>query len=147
MTDLGFHQMRRIFVLGCVSLLFLSVIARLELGGARTSAAQEKKKQPKKKQKVDGALWSFVATDRKGKQVRFQYRAADLVLYDPDTEEEIGKSVPIGDVRSRVTFNEKSEFPCEFVIRKTDPGPPPKWEGTAEFEGRSWTIQLRGLLN
>lgn len=120
-------------------------------GTPTTEAAAPQKKQapPKTKRKnaVNGALWSFAATNRQGKQIRFRYRAEDLVLYDPDSGAVIGKSEPIGDKRSRVTFNEKSQFPTTFEIRQTDTAPNPKWAGRANYDNDTWTIELRGLIN
>lgn len=140
--------MRRLAVLGSAVLMVVAAVLVTpgEVGGAAGPAAQ-KKPSAKKKQAVDGALWSFVATARDGKQVRFRYRAADLVLIDPDTDRVIGKSEPLAPTRSRVTLNDASAFPSVFEIVRTETAPHPVWKGTATFQGREWTIVLRGLLN
>jgi hypothetical protein len=119
-------------------------------GTPATEAAVAQKKQPpktKRKNAVNGALWSFVATNRQGKQIRFRYRAEDLVLYDPDSGAVIGKSEPVAEKRSRVTFNERSQFPATFEIRQTDTAPNPKWAGRANLDNDTWTIEPRGLIN
>lgn len=135
---------RSLALLGSLALVLAAAQAAPEPPDLAT-AAPAQKKQPRKKGAVDGALWSFVATDRQGKQIRFRYRAADLVLYDPDTGAEIGKSEPIEPGVSRVTFDSDSDFPAEFVIRRGEG--PARWSGKADYDGRTWTIQLRGILD
>ena len=139
--------MRRLAVLCSIALLTALIpIAPHEVGGSPAAPVQ-KKFAKKYGGKVDGAVWGFVATSRDGQQIRFRYVARDLVLVDPETQEVIGKSVPITPKRSRVTFEKNSKFPATFEIVNVHREGHPMWNGTADYDGKSWTIRLTGLVN
>ena len=92
---------------------------------------------------LDGATWAFSAANGKGEQViRFNYRAGDYVLYDSKTDAVIGKVDAIKQGRSRVIFNDKSQFATTFAIENKGFG---HWTGRARFKDDDWTVTLRRL--
>ena len=140
--------MRRVIVLFsiCAILTMVSWLGAPSSSHAQLKFASVQRKKggnPDNSDLVDGALWRFVATNRDGKQIRFQYRANNSILYDTDTNEVIGKSVNISKGKARVTLNSKSKFATSFVINHQERV---HWTSQADFEGKSWAIDLMGIL-
>ena len=137
--------MRRFVLLMTACFVVMAAIGTDGSMAARASAAAQRKAPPKKGRGVrvvDGALWDFIATNGKAdQQIRFRYRASNLVLYDADTDKLIGKVEEINE-GSRVVFNDKSRFPATFTIRKQGGG---VWKGSAKYKDEDWAVEVRRL--
>ncbi len=94
------------------------------------------------KDTVDGALWVFAATNRSGKQIRFRYRVTNSIMFDPDTDKQIGEVHNAGKGKSRVTMHKGTKFPATFGLEIDKAG---LWLGNGKYDGDSWAIQVRCL--
>ena len=101
-------------------------VSRAQMQGKKAGKKVKRKKldnrkgdgNPDGKDTVDGALWLFSAQNARTREVvEFRYRVSDWVIYDPVTDEEMGKTEHVAKNTAKVTLDRNSPFPAVMQLK------------------------------